>query len=195
MEQEGPLLESLTHRLSECPAEFLAEPRRGKKGVVDVAAIVSDHFRAMGLSPHSNVKLSHLQHTGDVASANRLRLIAVAAWLLNDESLRSRRELGNKMGRLLEDGLDTLAGVIRAETVVTDADRREEFVRLCLKQLGLRPKGETAVQAADRLTSLDSIERDRVVRSTREAEARAREVRQMMARRAAEEAAAKASRE
>jgi hypothetical protein len=33
------------------------------------------------------------------------------------------------------------------------------------------------------------------VRETREAEARAREVRQMMARRAAEEAAAKASRE
>jgi hypothetical protein len=99
------------------------------------------------------------------------------------------------MAMLLSQGLETLAAAIRAESVVADPDRREELVLFCLKSLGLRPQGETEAQAADRLTALDSVERSRVVRETREAEARAREVRQMMARRAAEEAAAKASRE
>ena len=48
---------------------------------------------------------------------------------------------------------------------------------------------------SDRLTALDSVERAKVLRKIRVAEDRANEVRAMMARRAAEEAAAKVSRE
>lgn len=195
MLDEGPSLAALMHRLSECPAEFLAEPRRQSRGKIEVAAIVGDHFRAMGLLPQDLLDLAQFQYNGKPANANRLRLAAVTAWLLNDDSLRLRPELGQAMATLLSDGLETLAPVIRAEAAVADPDRREELVRFCLKSLGLRPQGETEAQAADRLTALDSVERSRVVRETREAEARAREVRQMMARRAAEEAAAKASRE
>lgn len=53
---EGPLLEALTHRLSQCPREFLYAPRVGNGGQVDVAAVVSDliidmssHIRAAEL--------------------------------------------------------------------------------------------------------------------------------------------------
>ena len=56
-------------------------------------------------------------------------------------------------------------------------------------------QGESAAQAKDRLTALDSLERVKVLRDTLEAEARANEVRKMMAKRAAEEAAAKETRE
>jgi hypothetical protein len=77
--------------------------------------------------------------------------------------------------------------------IINDPDRREELVRLCLKGLGLIPQGESAAQAADRLTTLDSVERDRVIRETRQAEARAREIREAMARKRAEEAAARYS--
>lgn len=195
MEREGPLLESLTHRLSECPAEFLADPSAQGPGTIDVAAIVCDHFRALGLPPGDARRLALLQPAQSAAMANRLRLIAITTWLLYDDELRTRPELGEPMWKLLTEDLNPLANVVRAENVVTDPDRREELVRFCLRQLGLLPRGETAAQAADRLTALDSVERERVVRQTREAEARAREVRQMMARRAAEEAAAKVSRE
>jgi hypothetical protein len=85
--------------------------------------------------------------------------------------------------------LNDLATVLRPEAVVTDPDRREEFVRLCLKHLGLRPSGETLAQAADRLTTLDSVERDGVIRKTRDAEARARAIREKMAEEAARAAA------
>jgi hypothetical protein len=48
-------------------------------------------------------------------------------------------------------------------------------------------------QAADRLNALDSLERDRVIRETRAAEERAQKVREAMAKKKAEEAAARYS--
>ncbi len=195
MENEGPLLETLLHRLGDCPAEFLAEPRNRDRGSVDVSALVCDLFRAMRCSPAALVDLAILRHAGDEASTNRLRLVAVGVWLLADEVFCRQPELAPAMWSFLSAGLDRLSAVVRADVVVKDPDRREEFVRLCLKQLGLRPQDETVTEAADRLTALDSVERDRVIRQTRAAESRAREIREMMARRAAEEAAAKVSRE
>jgi hypothetical protein len=85
--------------------------------------------------------------------------------------------------------------VVDAERFVTDPERREELVRHCLAKLALRPRGETDEQANDRRTSLDSVERRRIIEATRAAEERAREVREALVRKAAEEAAAKATRE
>ena len=50
--EEGPLLETLTRRLAECPADFLAEPRDSSgKGAVYVAAVVYDLIRDLGGAP------------------------------------------------------------------------------------------------------------------------------------------------
>mgnify|MGYP000981139239 CR=1 FL=1 len=49
MEREGPKLEALTHRLAETPADFLAEPRVGKTGTVNVAAVVHDLLALLGV--------------------------------------------------------------------------------------------------------------------------------------------------
>jgi hypothetical protein len=194
MEHEGPALEYLTHRLSECPGEFLAEPRATGGGTIDVTAIVCDQMRAFGGDP-LQLDLQRLGVSGGPAGRNRLRLIGVAAWLMHDEWFLARPELGRSVWELLSRGLDVLAEAVPAESVVSDPDRREELVRYCLKQLNLRPQGESAAQAADLLTALDSVERVKVLQKIRAAEARANEVRAMMARRAAEEAAAKVSRE
>ena len=78
--------------------------------------------------------------------------------------------------------LRQLARLVKAELFVSDPDRREELARFVLASLDLRPAGETVEQASDRLTTLDSVERDRVLRRTAAAEKRAREVRQAMAR-------------
>jgi hypothetical protein len=213
MGSEGPLLETLTHRLSECPADFLLNPRLAAAGQaapgapsslpvpaayvgqIDVAALVCDHLRSMGQALPADAALATLHSVTGPSGLNRLRLIAIATWLLQDGFFVSRPELGPRMWPLLTGGLDEMARVVKAETAVTDGDRREELVRRCLSQLEFRPAGETKEQATDRLTRLDSIERDRVVRDIRGAEARARQVREMMAKRAAEEAAAKAARE
>ena len=54
-------------------------------------------------------------------------------------------------------------------------------------------RGETPAQATDRLTMLDSAERLKVMRQTRDAEARARKIREQMAAEAARAAAARYS--
>ncbi|HEY3838816.1 MAG TPA: hypothetical protein VGL72_19705 [Bryobacteraceae bacterium] len=182
MDAEGPILEALTHRLSECPEEFLLAP-----GVISVPAVAHDHLRAMGVPVPDILR--------DARDLRFLSLVAVASWLLHDDWFLARPELAAKMQRLLGAFLQPLSAVVPAKDFVRDPDRREELARFCLAQLGFRPQGESIAQAKDRLTSLDSLERIRVLRDTQEAEARAQEVRRMMAKRAAEEAAAKATRE
>lgn len=181
----GPQLDPLLHRLAECPEEFLSPPQH-----IDVAALACDHFRALGLP----IPAVRQRRSIAVAPAAAQSLMSVVLWLLHDEWFLARPELANATIELLQsDGLRRLASLVRAEEFVNDADRREELVRLCLKALGFKPAGESDAQAADRLTTLDSVERDRVIRDTRSAEARARQVREAMARKRAAEAAARYS--
>lgn len=187
MSPTGPQLDALLHRLAECPPDFLLAP-----GEIDVVALACDHFRALGVAiPAAPARRELAAVTGEACS-----LPAIVLWLMRDEWFLARPELAEATWRLLHSpAMTNLAKLVRPEALIHDPDRREELVRLCLQGLNLIPAGETAAQAADRLTTLDSVERDRVIRRTREAEARAREVREAMARRRAEEAAARYSRE
>jgi hypothetical protein len=194
MQSEGPVLETLTRRLAECPPDFLAEPRLGSAGVVNVAAVVSDllvELGGAGLTPADAKNLT----TPTKQIRNRQRLMLITAWLLHDPWFRERQSLAEPAQRLLTRGLEEPAALTEATKFVNDPDRREELARLCLKELGLRPAGETQAQAQDRLATLNTAERQRVIAAARQAEERARQVREAMARQAAEEAADKWSRE
>jgi hypothetical protein len=195
MDTEGPPLESLTRRLAECPAEFLAEPRIGSAGQVRVAAVVSDLLRDLGGPLPTPAQIAAFQPADARPYRNWLQLVLVGCWLLHDPWFRAQARFGPAAADFLTGGLTQLAGLAQAPTFVTDPDRREELARLCLRDLGLRPEGESVDQAQDRLTTLSTAERSRVVAAARQAEERARAVREAMAQRAAEEAAAQYSRE
>lgn len=185
MTQFGPPLEQLLHRLAECPADFLLPANE-----IDIVALACDHFRAIRQpipNPQQRRALAELPHEVQT-------LVSILLWLLRDNWFLSRPELAERTRQLLlAESIAPLSKLVRAEAIINDPDRREELVRLCLKELDLTPEGETEAQAADRLTTLDSVERDLVIRKTRAAEARAREVREAMARKRAEEAAARYS--
>ena len=185
MSQKGPQLDRLLHRLADCPPDFLRTPNE-----LNVTALACDHFRALGLripSPEQRHRLTALP-------GEPQRLVSILLWLLHDDWFMARPELADATWKLLQsESLTQLAKLVSTDAIVNDPDRREELVRVCLKGLGLRPEGESASQAADRLTTLDSVERERVIRQTRQAEARAREIREAMARKRAEEAAARYS--
>ena len=87
------------------------------------------------------------------------------------------------------------AAQVAARKFVSDPDRREELARFALARLGFRPAGETLAQAQDRLTTLNSAERARVLRAARAAEERSRQIREALTRKAAEESADKWTRE
>jgi hypothetical protein len=132
---------------------------------------------------------------GDGRKERHLRAVLIAGWLLYDPWFRSRNRFASQAYDFLASGMKDVAAIVPPQAFVGDADRREELARLCLNALGLRPAGETASQAEDRLATLDSVERGRVVREARAAEERARQIREEMARKAAEEAAAVYGRE
>jgi hypothetical protein len=198
MTEEGPILETLTRRLTECPAEFQAEPLDSRgKGSIDIAALVFDLIRDLGGTPPAPVRLLSFKTKGKPSQSerNRLQLIAIACWLFHDPWFLFKRRFGEPVLLTLEKKLDLIAATVHADKFISDPDRREELARACLMNLGLRPAGESEEQAADRLTTLDSVERARVIKETRAAEERARKIREELARKAAEEAAATYGRE
>lgn len=194
MNAEGPPLERLTRRLADCPAEMLAEPASGAGRGVHVAAVISDLLIGLGGRPLTPKEAAAFAPAA-AAERNRLRIVLIACWLLHDDAFRAAGRHAEAARRFLADEVPALAALAPAEQWVRDPERREELARLALRALDLRPAGETAAQAQDRLNTVSSAERARVVAAARAAEARARSIREAMRKQAAEEAAAKVSRE
>lgn len=194
MTREGPPLESMTRRLTETPTEFLAEPRIGNLGTVHVDAVVGDLIRSLGGRPHA-VQLGTFTGKDAKRDRNRLAITLLLTWLLADKCFTTSLTPAEEILALLMESSGELAAHTASRSFVTDPDRREEMARVALARLHLRPAGETAAQAQDRLTSLSASERQRVVAAARAAEERAQAIREALARKAAEESADKYTRE
>lgn len=173
MQQEGPILESLTRRLAETPEEFLAEPRIGQTGRAHVAAIVSDLLQLLDASAQAD-ELTRFTASDVRRDRNRLGITLLLCWLISDDWFRQTKLEAGKILELLDRESNELAMQASAKKFVMDPDRREELARLALARLGFRPAGETLAQAQDRLTTLNSTERARVMKAARAAEERAR---------------------
>ena len=194
MTREGPALEPLLRRLAETPPDFKAEPRIGPHGRIHVAAVVADLCDRLGVEvpPGALDWFAPLDAKND---RNRLAIALLQVWLLAGDELAAAGLDGECVFRALVEGAAELAPHTPAPRFVEDPERREELVRHLLARLGLRPRGESEAQAQDRLTSLSAAERARVMAASRAAAERARKIREALARKAAEEAADKWTRE
>ena len=192
----GPPLALLLRRLSECPPDFLAAPVHNNSGEIHVAAIVNDVLRDLGGAPLPE-ELGAWSGEGET-NAEQLRLVCVACWLLHDDWFRAHGDenLARAAQNWLASGLSDLSLLVETRQWLSDTDRREELARRALDALKILPQGETLHQAADRLKTLDSVERQSMILETRRAQERARHIRQEMARKKAEaDAAARYGRE
>lgn len=186
MKQEGPPLAALTHRLAECPDDFVVVGEQDDGGLC-VAALISDFFRRyrdgtpiVAGDPFLRTLVS--EHQG-LAAKRHAGLLSVSTWLFYDAWFSDKPEFSTPMWNLLRsEGLRSIAQLLQAKQVISDPDRREELARICLNGLELRPQGESIAQATDRLMTLNSVERERILRETAAAEKRAREVREAMAK-------------
>lgn len=209
MTREGPSLERLMRRLSETPADFQGKPTDNLgRGDVVTGAVVSDLLCWLGGYPLSMAYADMVftyTRADDAVTINHLRAVLVASWLLFDEwfasDVKGLAIKGSTKGyadsalEFLRVGLLPHSALTNASSYINDPEGREELSRLVLRALDLRPAGETPEQSADRLSTISAVERDRVIRESRAAEERAREVREAMAQKAAEEAAASYGRE
>lgn len=186
MPSEGPEIERLLRRLAACPGEFLATAA----GAPDYVAILCDHMRRMAPDdpPERSPALAAVRRESPAFQ----ELVGIACQMFHDDWFLERPETAAGMWNLFtSDALKRLAELVKPAAFVTDPDRREELARIGLKALALVPKGETAAVFADRLTALDSVERHRVLKSTAAAERRAREIREAMAKKKAQESASR----
>ena len=171
--KEGPSIPALTRRLQELPADFQALPiDQAGNGLVSVSALVFDlilDFHIRPLPVPNELKEFVLPQKASKQDLNRLKMVMASIWLLYDPWFRGRNDLADKLLPLMQSGLSKFALVVKASELASDPDRREELARLCLSELGLFPAGETPAQAQDRLTALDSAERDKVMQASRAA--------------------------
>jgi hypothetical protein len=193
---ELPPLAEFLRWLNEMPAAFRAVPEGFPGGQTPVHAVVADLYDTLyGQPPADELLQAFRPANAGKAERNRLLWVLAACHLLWHPALRTRALPADRLRKLLVQDLAALAAVTPAERLTDDEERREELIRRTFAALGLRLPGESAKEAEDRLAQVDSVERQRLLQAAAEKEKRAREVREMMARRAAEEAAAKVSRE
>lgn len=189
----GPPLEILMRRIAEVGSDVLIEPRIGAQGVAAVDAVVLDLFELLDLEIPKSLEEFGVNQT--VMERRRLQITLLLTWLCADVTLQTHLKNAALLLQILQKVPAELARYTTVEQLVSDIDRREELARLTLARMQLLPLGESAAQAQDRLNVLSSAERERLVAASRAAELRARELREAMARRAAEEAADKMGRE
>jgi len=188
---EAPKLERLLRWLSETPPEFLLDG-------VSTPALVSDVLRDLGGDLLDSDGAQAFRADATKEKDRWAKLVQVTCWLLSQEDLARivrERKLVERAEKLLRTGLLEVAQHVAGNRWVSDPDRREELARLTLSALSLLPEGEKAAQFEDRLTTLSTVARQRVLKETEAALRRAEKIRQEMAKKAAEEAASRYSRE
>ncbi len=191
----GPRLEALLHHLAETPEDFLREPKIGSAGDIDVRALVSDLLWLLtGVRPAETALRAFSEKTTS-KDRNRLRISAVSCWLASHEYFRNAPPAMRGLVDYFADIVPDLAEHVVAEKFVSDQDRREELVRTLLNALQILPLGENAEEAADRLTTMSSAARKQAVEASKKAEARAKAIRDALAKRKAAESADKWTRE
>lgn len=173
----------LTRRLADTPPDFLADP-----AAVAVPAVVSDVLLMAGGTTLDADDAAFF----DAEDPKQRRLMLILAWLLADPDLLACGPTA-LADWLTAPELVKLAQLVDTQRFVQDADRREELARLTLRALSLSAAGESEEQAADRLSTVDSVRRQEVLVAAKAAEERAAAVRKAMEEQRAKEAAARYS--
>jgi hypothetical protein len=191
-----PPLSQWLRWVADLPAPFRALPEGFAGGTTRVRAVVADLFETLyGQSAQAPMLRACDAHDTSKAERNRLGWILAASHTLWHPALREAPGPRPAVERLLVEELATVAAVVPLDALLSDEERREELVRRILRAAGRGLPGESAREGEDRLKQVDSVERHRVLSAATAREKRSRKVREAMARKAAEEAAAKVSRE
>lgn len=184
---EGPAISQLHHRMTAAPKElFEPDNQQHLPALVhDLVYRYQQDFSAEVLAPFRD-------------SAVRCPWYSTCYLLLYFYADKSFAQLNippKKLLQSLQEKAKELYSSGKNTVYIEDVDRREEFIRVALAAVDLRPQGETQIQADDRLMTVSSFERKRVMEAAKAAEERAVQIREALAKQAALEAANKMSRE
>lgn len=187
---ELPELAEFLRWLVEMPAAFTETPEGFPHGKTSVVAVVADLLDTLeGQTPSAEVLAGFRPRDASRGERNRLLWVLAFCRVLWHPALRTGPYPEGVVRNLLHREPELLAALVPADRLRSDEERREELVRRTLRALNRRLPGESATEAEDRFAQVDSIERQRLIREAADKERRAREVREQMAREAAQAAA------
>jgi hypothetical protein len=201
-----PPLADLVRWLADMPPDFRATAESLSQRRPRVTAVVADLFESMydasptSRAPDGDPSPSSFLSVFDEASSdaktvNRLSIVLIATWILWHPAFRAAPPPRAKLEKLLADELAALSALVSADKIGREVERGEELIRRIVRATGRNLAGDTKNEADDRFKQVDSVERQRVLTEAADRERRARKVREAMAKKAAEEAAAKVGRE
>lgn len=182
------VFELVTH-LRKCPDIFL-EPSsfiesQGLNSIAlicDTYRIVSNNFFKNDFNIPTAINLKSIDD-------NHWRSIHISTWLLSDPNFTNIPSIAEKLYNFWFEELQYASVFVKYNAWISDDERAEEMVRLLLHCCEIIPDGENYDEAADKLSSLSSADRQKVLKQSYEAHERIMSIKREMAEKKAREAA------
>ena len=175
--------------LRKCPDIYLQPSAFFEKDGLNSIALVFDAYRIVSNKfLKSNFEIpagSNLQSIDD----NHWRTIHISTWLLYHPDFRNTPYLENKLYHFWFEELRNASVYVKSKDWIADDERAEEMVRLLLNCCEIVPYGENNEEAADKLSSINSADRHKVLKQSYEAHERIMNIQREMAEKKAREAA------
>ena len=150
--------------------------------VCDTYRIVCNDFLKKEFKKPSDFNLAYI---GD----NHWRAIHISIWLLSHRNFINSAFIEEKLFNFWFEELSEASLYVKFKEWISDEERAEEMVRLLLHCCGITPEGENQDEAADKLSSLSSADRQKVLKQSYEAHERIMKIKKEMAEKKAREAA------
>ena len=182
------VFELVTH-LRKCPDVFLKPSLFVDENGIDSSALICDTYRTVKhdfLTVEFNIPVTtELEAIDD----NHWRAIHISIWLLNHPCFVNNPKISNQLEAFWFTDLLHTAAFVNYKKWINDEERAEELVRLLLKCCEIIPSNESLEEAADKFSSLSSVDRHKVLEESYKAHERIMRIKKEMAEKKAREAA------
>jgi hypothetical protein len=179
------VFELVTH-LRKCPDSFLKPSVFLFKEGLNSIALIYDTYR--------NVSNDFLRNDFSIPkdvnlNSNHWQAIHVSAWLLSHQNFINKPSIEDKLYNFWFEELREASAYVKFNEWVSDDERAEEMVRILLNCCEIIPNGENQDESTDKLSSLSSADRHKVLKQSYEAHERIMNIKREMAEKKAREAA------
>lgn len=192
--QKYNLFELLTHLMA-CPDLFLKPSSFLKSGGLNSIALLSDTYRFIMGDLFQKKYLLNDDKLLKNLDENHWGAIHISIWLLSHKNFAYQPEVAEHLNQFWFDELKLASNFVPFKNWIDDEERAEEMVRLLLNCCEIIPESESAEEAADKLESISSADRQKVLAESNAANERIMKIKREMAEKKAREAANTYSRE
>lgn len=175
----------LTTYLRKCPDIFLTSSDFFVEDGLNSVALLNDTHRVIT----NDFFRDDLKIPAEFIEDNHWRAIHISTWLLNHPDFINNPALEDKLYNFWFIELHEASSYVKPNEWISDDERAEEMVRLLLYCCEIMPQGENPDEAADKLSSLSSVQRHKVLKQSYEAHERIMNIKREMAEKKAREAA------